>query len=131
MAAIILKGLLGSLLGDALRLVGGVATGLAICLLLVVHLVPALLLAAIAPGGPGTPATPGAPPPPPADLADIFAEVEGRTGIPASLLTALASVESGFDPRAVVLSAAIAFAVIATIGISFHAAFLRISRVAA
>lgn len=98
MPALILKGLLGSLLGDALRLVGGVTAGLVICLVVAVHLLPALLLTAAQPGGPTDPIDP---PPPPADLAAVFAEVEGHTGIPASLLTAVALVESGFNPRAV------------------------------
>lgn len=98
MPVLILKGLLGSLLGDALRLVGGVTAGLLICLLIAIHLLPALLLTAALPGGPTSPIDA---PAPPADLAAVFAEVEDRTGIPASLLTAIAFVESGFNPRAV------------------------------
>jgi hypothetical protein len=96
MPALILKGLLGSLLGDGLRLVGGLAAGLVICLVLAVSLLPALLLAALPGGAP----SPSDAPAPPAELAAVFAEVEGKTGIPASLLTAIAFVESGFDPAA-------------------------------
>jgi hypothetical protein len=97
MSAVIVRGLLGGLLGDAARLLGGLALGLLVCLVIVAHLVPALLLA-----GPGGVAPPGPTdaPAPPAHLAAIFAEVEGRTGVPAALLTAVAYVESGFDPAA-------------------------------
>jgi soluble lytic murein transglycosylase-like protein len=93
MPAVLLRGLLP----DALRVVGGLAIGLLVCLVAASYAVPALLLA---PGGPGRPGDPGDPPPPPAPLAAIVAEVEGRTGVPAALLTAIASVESGFDPAA-------------------------------
>jgi cell wall-associated NlpC family hydrolase len=97
MPAILLRGLLGGLLPDAVRLLGGLALGLLVCLVAALYAIPALLLA---PSRPGQPGGTGDPPPPPAHLAAIFAEVEGRTGVPASLLTALASVESGFDPAA-------------------------------
>lgn len=97
MPAIVIRGLLGSLLPDAIRLVGGLALGLLVCLFVALHVVPVVLLS---PGQPGQPGAPGDPPAPPDHLAALFAEVEGRTGIPAALLTALASVESGFDPAA-------------------------------
>ncbi|MCC7271213.1 MAG: C40 family peptidase [Alphaproteobacteria bacterium] len=88
MPTIVLRGLLGSLLPDAIRLLSGLALGLLVCLVTASSAVPALLLA------------PGEPPPPPAHLAAIFAEVEERAGVPAALLTAIAFVESGFDPAA-------------------------------
>jgi cell wall-associated NlpC family hydrolase len=97
MATALLKGVLGGLLGDAIRLLAGLAAGLLVCLVVALHVIPAALLMAPSPALPGVP---GEAPPPPAHLAAIFAEVEGRTGVPAALLTAIAFVESGFDPAA-------------------------------
>lgn len=95
MPGIILKGLLGSLLGDAIRLLAGLALGLFVCLLVALQVISVALVSLPLPDDPPGPGSP------PADLAAIFAEVEGHTGVHASLLTAVAFVESGFDPRAV------------------------------
>ena len=102
MPGLAFKLVLGGLLGDAIRLLGGLALGLLVCLLVVLHVVSALALAAVTPGAPGaeTPEYAGEVPVPPAHLVAIFAEVESRTGIPASLLTAIAAIESGFNPAA-------------------------------
>jgi cell wall-associated NlpC family hydrolase len=97
MPAMLLKGVLGGLLPDAVRLLAGLVLGLLVCLLVALQVIPAVLLTGHTPG---EAVSPGEAPPAPAHLAAIFAEVEGFTGIPASLLTAIAFIESGFDPAA-------------------------------
>lgn len=97
--------LLGSDLGRAaLRLLLAiVAGGLLLATLTAQAVISTALLALVgvvpAPGLPD--GGPGPPPAIPAPLAAHVAESERLTGVPASLLTAIAQVESGFNPRAV------------------------------
>lgn len=105
MPTLALRLLLGSELGRAaMRLLLLLAVGGLLLSMLVTQAVVSTALAGLTgllpvPGGPGS--GPGPPPAVPSTLAAHFAEGERATGVPASLLTAVAHVESNFNPRAV------------------------------
>ncbi len=106
MPILALRLLLGSDLGRAtLRLLLTMAVGSLLLVALATQAVVSTALLGLTglgslPGSPG--AAPGPPPPAPsAALSEHVAEAERHTGVPASLLLAIAFVESRFNPRAV------------------------------
>ncbi len=106
MPSFALRLLLGSDLGRAaLRLLLTMAVGSLLLVALATQAVVSTALLGLTglgllPGSPG--AAPGPPPPAPsAALTEHVAEAERHTGVPASLLLAIAFVESRFNPRAV------------------------------
>jgi len=92
-AALVAASLFGDFVRDALRFVAGVVIALLVPVALVVVVVAMFLAAPFAAfGGSGG----SEPPPPPLDHLAVMVEVSNETGVPWSLLAAIASVESGF-----------------------------------
>lgn len=93
-AAMIAASLFGDFVRDALRFVAGVVVALLVPVALVVVVVAMFLAAPFAAFGGGGGGS--EPPPPPVDHLTVMVEVSNETGVPWSLLAAIASVESGF-----------------------------------
>lgn len=92
-AALIAASLFGDFVRDALRFVAGVVVVLLVPVVLVVVVVAMFVAAPFAAFGGGEGSEP---PPPPLDHLAVMVEVSNDTGVPWSLLAAIASVESGF-----------------------------------
>lgn len=97
-AALIAASLFGDFVRDALRFVAGVLVVLLVPVVLVVVIVAMFVAAPFAAfgGGGGGGGGGSDPPPPPLDHLAVMVEVSNDTGVPWSLLAAIASVESGF-----------------------------------
>ncbi len=108
--AVAVATVLGELPRDALRLLGIVLAATLVPALLAVVAVTTLLaalLSAVTGVGPtfGAGAAPGAPPPIPSEQLAVMVEVGAQTGVPWSLLAAIASVESAFGANMATSSA--------------------------
>lgn len=95
-AALVAASIFQDFIRDALRFVGGVVIALMAPVLFVVVIVAMFLAAPFAAFGGGGGGGGSDPPPIPIDHLAVMVEVGNSTGVPWSLLAAIASVESGF-----------------------------------
>ena len=95
-AALVASSLFGDLVRDGLRFAGGVVLALLVPVILVVVIVAMFIAAPFAAFGGGDGGGGSNPPPVPLDHLAVMVEVGHESGVPWSLLAAIASVESGF-----------------------------------